>query len=61
MKTLANTRSRSQCEKHFAVPLVGQWQCGIETIAEYAQWQLHLTLPRSPSPDFTTINHRQQP
>jgi hypothetical protein len=65
MKTLTNIRPQQHHREHFAVPrnpkLVGQWQHGIETIAGYAQWKLHLTLAHSPSPAFATVNYCQQP
>ena len=65
MKALTNLSARSGHRDRFAVPrnlkLVGQWQRGIETILGQAQWKLHLTLARSPSPAFATVNHCKQP
>jgi hypothetical protein len=64
MKALTNL-CRSGHREHFAVPrnpkLVGQLQRGIETISGQAQWKLHLTLAHSPSLDFATANHYEQP
>jgi len=65
MKALTNLCPRSGYREHFAVPrnpkLVGQWQRRIETISGQAQWKLHLTLAHSPSLDFATANHYEQP
>jgi hypothetical protein len=59
MKTLTNIRPRSHHSEHSAAPrnpkLVGQWQRGIETIPGHAQWKLHLTFARSPSPRVVSL------
>ena len=65
MNTLTDISDRTRHREAFAIPhnpkLVAQWQRGLETTGRHAQWKLHLTLAHSPSPDFATINHGQQP